>query len=104
MSLPTCWHQGPARATHDTHEELPLYYEQEIALLGDSMERFERDHRKIARRPGLSGGRSEDLHVQRMMHASRRSSSCQKTQDRNPACPVPLETDADRTAIRSNSK
>lgn len=50
-------------------EELRRYYEQELGLLGDLIDDFGRKYPKAAEWLSLSGGHSEDMHVQRMLQA-----------------------------------
>ncbi|MFX1674593.1 type VI secretion system baseplate subunit TssF [Paraburkholderia sp. A2WS-5] len=50
-------------------EKLLQYYEQELGLLGDLLDDFGRKYPKAAERLSISGGHSEDAHVQRLMQA-----------------------------------
>ncbi|WP_321926882.1 type VI secretion system baseplate subunit TssF [Paraburkholderia guartelaensis] len=50
-------------------EKLRNYYEQELGLLGNLLDEFGRKYPRAAARLSLSGGDSEDMHVQRLMQA-----------------------------------
>ncbi|ARL41614.1 type VI secretion system baseplate subunit TssF [Burkholderia pseudomallei] len=49
------------------HDKLRGYYEQELARLEDQFATFSGDYPKIAARFGMTGGQTDDPHVQRMM-------------------------------------
>ncbi|NIF80489.1 type VI secretion system baseplate subunit TssF [Paraburkholderia sp. Cy-641] len=50
-------------------EKLRSYYEQELGLLGNQLDGFGRKYPRAAARLSISGSDSEDLYVQRLMHA-----------------------------------
>ncbi|MGN6234178.1 MAG: type VI secretion system baseplate subunit TssF [Trinickia sp.] len=54
----------------DNHEKLLPYFERELAQLRQDMLQFERLHPQAAARLSMSGGKTEDPHVERMLQSA----------------------------------
>ena len=54
----------------DQYEKLLPYFERELAQLRQEMLQFERAHPKAAARLSMSGGKTEDPHVERMLQSA----------------------------------